>query len=488
MKTILRNNALNEQCGVSVVLVAIFLVLFLGIAALAIDISHLYLVRNELQNAADAGALAGARMLYTEDGIVNPGAKNIAKSATVENVALAIGGATEVDVVDEEVQLGHWSFGIGDLLDRGFYPVSTLPTDPPELLGVPTADLDQNANFVNAVQVIARRGSDAGGTAASSFFAQIFGYDKFFLSATATAFLGFAGTIYPGEVDQPIAMCAEDLKDGCKTGRMMNSSNSGETSDTARWTNFLQPCGAMGNNPDLVCSGGNEDTIMFGTGMTTTNGEQDNVLRALMDDTCWGPYRDNNQSFPMTLPVVDCTESPNCSKLLGVVEVHVLWMIRDKLMSDIGDQAGDPGPLEMKITNPEYDPTAADPNDPNYDPDYDVPQFENEWKCTYYDEQSEINNPDSEIYKKCWNEFVNHYLLLTKNGKLPYVEVKDKDYVRPPVPLDPETNLPRPYVELKVSDLAPGLFLLPECDFIEPTGGTGGQNFGVLAKTPVLVE
>ncbi len=49
----------TNQRGVTVVLVAVLMVVFLGLAALAVDISHLYVVRNELQNAADAGALAG---------------------------------------------------------------------------------------------------------------------------------------------------------------------------------------------------------------------------------------------------------------------------------------------------------------------------------------------------------------------------------------------------------------------------------------------
>ncbi len=59
---------LRNQKGIALPLVAILLFVFIGIAALAIDFSHLYVVRNELQNAADAGALAGARFLYTEDG------------------------------------------------------------------------------------------------------------------------------------------------------------------------------------------------------------------------------------------------------------------------------------------------------------------------------------------------------------------------------------------------------------------------------------
>jgi Flp pilus assembly protein TadG len=65
---------LNDQRGVTIVIVAIMIAVFIGFAALAVDISHLYVVRNELQNAADAGALAGARVLYNVGGTaVNPG-------------------------------------------------------------------------------------------------------------------------------------------------------------------------------------------------------------------------------------------------------------------------------------------------------------------------------------------------------------------------------------------------------------------------------
>ena len=41
-------------------LAAIGLLSLLGFAALAIDVGYLFVVRNELQNAADAAALAGA--------------------------------------------------------------------------------------------------------------------------------------------------------------------------------------------------------------------------------------------------------------------------------------------------------------------------------------------------------------------------------------------------------------------------------------------
>jgi hypothetical protein len=51
----------NER-GVTIVLVAFSLLALLGMAALAIDIATLYLAHGEAQRAADAAALAGARM------------------------------------------------------------------------------------------------------------------------------------------------------------------------------------------------------------------------------------------------------------------------------------------------------------------------------------------------------------------------------------------------------------------------------------------
>ncbi|MEJ2513180.1 MAG: pilus assembly protein TadG-related protein, partial [Anaerolineales bacterium] len=77
---------LNNQQGIVAVIVAICLVMLLGFLALSIDTSHLVVARNELQNAADAGALAGAAELYTDDGqSVNTTANQIGFDAAVAN-------------------------------------------------------------------------------------------------------------------------------------------------------------------------------------------------------------------------------------------------------------------------------------------------------------------------------------------------------------------------------------------------------------------
>src|SRR4029077_1164943 len=55
----------RAERGQTIVLVAVALVSLLGMAALAIDIATLYVARGEAQRAADAAALAGAKMFAT---------------------------------------------------------------------------------------------------------------------------------------------------------------------------------------------------------------------------------------------------------------------------------------------------------------------------------------------------------------------------------------------------------------------------------------
>jgi hypothetical protein len=63
---------LKEEKGQSMVMVAVFLVVLIGFAGLAIDGGRLYLAKSQLQKAVDAGALAGADALLSgTDSIIN---------------------------------------------------------------------------------------------------------------------------------------------------------------------------------------------------------------------------------------------------------------------------------------------------------------------------------------------------------------------------------------------------------------------------------
>ena len=53
----------GNESGAVIVVVAIVLIVLIAIAALAVDVGYLLASRNELQNAADASALAATRRL-----------------------------------------------------------------------------------------------------------------------------------------------------------------------------------------------------------------------------------------------------------------------------------------------------------------------------------------------------------------------------------------------------------------------------------------
>ena len=318
---------LKDERGVTAIVVALVLVVLVGFAALAIDIGHLCVARAELQNAADAGALAGARFLYNDDGTaVNTGANQIGHDAATANKS------EQVDVEvnwtsgnDGDVQRGHWCFATGEFESND----STAPVD---LWNVSTDELDANLNFINAVRVVTKRE----GTPVASFFARIFGHKDFQLSTEAVAYIGFTGTLLPHDVDQPIAICAESIVDPggeytCNVGRMINSGQNVQNSETGGWTSFSQddPCTGGTNAQevkDLVCGDGNPDSINLGGDMATSGGQIQSAFDKLIK--CWVDATGKTEPWNLTLPVVTCPGNNvgTCEEVRGAVNLNIVWI------------------------------------------------------------------------------------------------------------------------------------------------------------------
>jgi len=425
MKRPLMQSKLANEDGAVAIVVALVIFLLLGFAALSLDIGHLCVVQGELKNAADAGALAGARFLYNDEGtLVNVGANQIAIDAATANKS----ENESVEVNAGEVQRGHWSFGLGDLA-RGFYPNSSI--EPVDLWDVSTEQLDANLNFINAIRVVTRRESFP----IISFFARIFGHESFQCSSAATGYIGFAGSLEPGEADQPIAVCEESIEIGdefsCNIGRMLNSGGSDVTHNTAGWTNFTQPCSTASASEmqDLVCGDGNPDEVEYGEYMGATGGTQQVTFNALRDcwiiganDTNGDGFRETpidtdgngipDQPWELRLPVISCPGNnvENCALMTGVVNLEVVWMT----------EAG----------TPDWD---------------DVPWEMAGWSSSTADGQVR------------WAEFVDYFNLKNADGE-------DAPYA------------------------FKSIYYLPVCTYHKPTGITGGENYGVLAEIPVLVK
>ncbi len=483
------NRKMMERKGAVLVLVALLTAALFGVGALAVDVGHLAMVRNELQNAADAGALAGAANLYNSSGTaINTGANQTALDFATSNAAMSTSGQIPVNINDPlsnqgDIQRGHWSF-----TSRTFTPSDSLV--PIELFGKTSEDLDLmdgsdgNPPFINAVRVVTRRikptgmeADDSGNVKApaNSWLARIFGRKDFELEAEAVAYIGFAGNVEPGTVDQPIAICRESILEyvdgkpvfSCNIGRMINSSGSASTSNTGGWTSFEQAgnvCSGTNNSTvkPLVCGQTEAPGIIFGAPIATTGGELQSSFDKMRD--CWWPPGDPPPEEPweMVLPVVMCDPDGdgfhnvgNCPEVTGIVVVNMIWM------------------TEAGTAKPEDAPTKMNhPMDAarNWD-------FTDTGQCTVF--KTQINKSTETALPLLPEGFQDTGRW---QGESTYVE----GMARWDCFVD--------HFELKNADdaMAPfvkkSMYFLPDCKAHEPTGGSGGENYGILAKNPVLVD
>lgn len=161
------------QQGAVLAVVAFTLLLLLGFAAFAIDMAYLYVARNELQNAADSAALAGAGYLYP-----GPPAPNwdVAQS----NATRAVSGnkVTNVTLTDGQVTYGYWD-------TTGAKGLQLLPMTP-------------GPNDMPAVKVNILKAGGQNGGEVPLFFAKVFGISSTAVGASAVAVASSPSSIGPG--------------------------------------------------------------------------------------------------------------------------------------------------------------------------------------------------------------------------------------------------------------------------------------------------
>jgi hypothetical protein len=439
MKTMSRLDWLRGRNGSAIIFIAVTLMILVAFAGLAIDVGYLYVVRGELQNAADAGALAGAQVLFDDPDnpsdipgrYVNAGANAVAQRYVEDHFS------ENVMARAISIERGHWSFATrtftrNDLLD----PWATV-----DLWKHTEAELDANPDFINAVRVVTRRkraeGSDPNdpnAPAPSPFFINVVTNQAAEVSAVAVAYIGFAGTLAPFEVDQPVALCQDKLTDtngvySCNTGRMLNNND-----QTARWTDYTQPEGGNCTAQDSavpVCQGPTHPLILFEP-FATTNGTQGENMADIRD--CWlaanihhGQNGMPDEPWKIYLPVVNgpCGGGGCVFNLVGSVAVNVLWITglgNDPQFKDI----------PMKMSN-------MDNNVAN-------------WVCP--------SGATEDLRKACWLDFVKTFNIMGASGNLATLD----DYQ------------------------AKSMYWAPNCTPNIPRGVSGGRNFGVLARIPVLVK
>ena len=422
------------QQGTILVLAGLALFMLVGFTSLALDSSLLFVARHELQNAADAGALAGTRVLYNNNGTqVNAGANQVAFDTATSNISQTT--AVEVNWTagtnSGDVERGHWSFATGQF-------TANASLEPVDLWNVTTEELDADPNFINAVRVTTRREA----TPVQALLAQVFGINSTTMTASAVAYIGFAGRLQPFEAEQPFAICQDKIvnDDGefsCNVGRFIPSSTNESSNETGGWTDFSQDnaCSGGTNTSELrplICAAGNAEELILGQDVATIGGQVEAVYKDLYD--CWEAATNQTAPWNLTLPVIACPDQNvgPCNELRGAVNLNVIFMLDQA--NNIDAQA----PTQMDCPQYLIDAGACAASWSNASPDG--------------------------ITR--WNSFVDFFNILMPDGTPAHYDDHPQDS----------------------GWRQKTLYFLPDCSFHEPSGRTGGENFGVLAKVPVLVQ
>lgn len=159
---------------------AVIITVLLAFGALAIDIANLYVVRNELQNAADAAVLAGAQCLYPRAECANLGSTvpdwNTAQQRATNGISL--NQSQGVTLTNGVVEHGYWNL---TGTPAGLQPLPMTPT----------------ANDVPGLQVTVRKAPGENGGSVVLYMAGLLGISDAIVSARAVSVVTSAGSVGP---------------------------------------------------------------------------------------------------------------------------------------------------------------------------------------------------------------------------------------------------------------------------------------------------
>lgn len=225
---------LSNQRGMVIVYVTIVLVVLMGMLGLAVDLGHMEDVRGELQNDADAAALAGATCLFKNTGgsysldwpTALSTAQNFVARNKSDNTALS-DGTVEV----------------------GYYDVTWLPGSNNALLPTSTPPGALTASDVPAVKVTVARNTGQNGGEVPTTFMRALGIDSAAVSSRpSVAVRGYASSAPPGKLF-PIALSSCMTNDYFKQDPLPDLASAPEIyiygpydkvpgCDTGQWTSF----------------------------------------------------------------------------------------------------------------------------------------------------------------------------------------------------------------------------------------------------------
>lgn len=301
----------NEKGAVSL-LVALTIPVLLGVAALAVDMAHVWLVRNELQNDADAAALAGARYLY-EDGTAS---LDWATAAQRAQQAIALNRADGHPLRDGQIQVGYWN-------------LTQTPASLQSLPVVPTV------NDVPAVQVTLSKSNGQNQGPVTTFFARFLGVLSKPVQVTAVAGPTSPGSIFPGGLfplaisgcmyqnywNSGVSPAAPQLDP--KTGQAwifkIGSTYHYGACESGGWTSLETKTSSENFLKDLI-SEGNDIAMSIGDAAWMPTGSMSDLYKKVSQCSADG----NKQCEYVVVSVMDQVRAGNASVITGFACLHIL--------------------------------------------------------------------------------------------------------------------------------------------------------------------
>lgn len=270
-------HAVYEEGGAVAVTGALLLTVLLGSLGLSFDLGHYYVVRQQLKNAADAGALAGVRAIFPYDfgaaSLPIIPLCDLARTKGLETAGLNRTDNQPVQVAD--IQTGNYNWKTREF--------------------VPSCSSDPNL-FTNAVRVTTRREN------VPLFFMQVLGATPRTLSATSIAVMDWVGVLKPHS-GLGLALGAAYAQDG-----YLEIPINDDSSDKGAWyaTPPLKPNDGL--LMDYLSGTAQIPTAAIGDTVFLNNGVFNNVIRYLADN-CVG------QTF--LVPVVDTIKFNQEHRVVG---------------------------------------------------------------------------------------------------------------------------------------------------------------------------
>jgi len=331
-----------DQSGAIAAYAAIGMVVFLGFAALALDIGHMVSVKSEMQKAADAGALAGARALY-----LTAPAPNWANGATVGAETVQKNRVDGSLLTNCTVLPGYW--------DLTWSPSQKAAAD------LKSTGIVPGPKDVAAVKVRVEKSSGNNGGPVQIFLASVLGVLPADASATSVAMISFptgmkAGGLKPMVATKDIVKNYWDQFDPLNPDKPFKFKiGDGSDANDTMWSTFKVDSNSNDYTKELILNG-NPDPIYIGDSVYLQPG-----VRAVD----YGPSEMGkfiNQTI--VLPIVDPVTllAKTTAPILGFVAFHITGYSQgEKYIEGYFDKdyvianpqgAGSPNPNVSSTSNP----------------------------------------------------------------------------------------------------------------------------------------